>query len=247
MLDAGREAYERADVAQLREAISELDTFRSTAEACRVSEELTDLLDTLEPHSGERYEHEGQTCRTCAKATHDREVFYCGTCSPTLWGRIEKEVGQIIAATARKPYVGRTAFPERRLLQHLVERQRDRLSILHWADSLEEAETFERGIFELVRQGAETDQKEPRMQGKFSRGHHAIYVSWNSGSSSTAREQRSEFLVTTLPGQRNWPVSASTFEAKHLISPLHPYQAKRVLDLFDAREADYLEKRRAER
>ena len=141
--DAGRKAFERRDVVQLREAISELDTFRSTGEARQVSEELSELLDRLEPQSEERCEGEAQICRACGESSHCGGIFYCGTCLPVLLQRIERDVTHITAASAVKPYVGRTAFPERRLLQHLCKKGRDRLSILHWADSLEEAEAFE--------------------------------------------------------------------------------------------------------
>jgi hypothetical protein len=242
--DAGREAYERRDVAELHDAISELDTFRSTGEACEVSEELTELLDSLEPRSGERHEPAAQTCRKCGQSIHGQDIFYCETCSAVLLERIERDATRI-ADAAVALYVGRTAFPERRLLEHLFDSRRDRLSILHWADSLEEAEVFERSIFKLVGNTGKTDQDEPRMRGRFSRGHHAIYISWNSRSAPVGAEQRLEPFVTTLPGQRRWPVPTSTFQVDHLWSPLDTYQAKEVLNRFDDRETRYLERRRA--
>jgi ribosomal protein L37E len=246
LLGAGREAYERRDVPGLRDAIAELVTFRSTAEARQVGLELGELLDALEPRSGERNQHEDQACRRCGMSIHQLDPFYCGTCSPALWKRIEKEATYIAKAAAPNFHVGRTALPARRLLEHLFESQRDTLSILHWADSLEEAEHFEPRIYSIVRRYAKTHQKEPRMGGDFSRSHHAIYVSWNASTPGEG-EQRVGSRVTTLPGQRCWPVPASSFEVYHLRSLLSPEEAERVLIRFKGRENAYLDQRKPQR
>jgi hypothetical protein len=48
-----------------------------------------------------------------------------------------REMDQIVAATASPLYVGRTALPERRLLEQVREGRRH-LTILHWANDISE-------------------------------------------------------------------------------------------------------------
>lgn len=246
ILEAGREAYRHGDVDRLSEAISELETHRSTGKADRVSEELAELLDALEPQSGERCDRDGgETCRDCAASLHYTDRFYCATCSPPIWDRIARNVARI-EKMATDPYVGRTVFPERRILQHLIENGRDRLSVLHWADSLEEAELFEKDIFKLVQNNS--SQAAPRTGGGFSRGHQAIYLSWRlNGGSPQGAPPCDELLIETLPGRRLWPVPASRFQVAHLRSPLQTYQAERALERHEDREQAYLARRKAER
>jgi len=239
----GRGAYERRDTAQLRQVISELETFRSTGEAYRVSEELTQLQRDLDPGSTERSRGEDQDCRNCGTPVHGVDVFYCRTCWPPLWDRIERDLTRIIEVSASTPYVGRTAFPERRLLQHLSESGRERLSIVHWADSLEEAEDFEQRISQRVRPRSDDGGR----SGRFSRGHHAVYLSWRQLRSPSCGQLDANVEVRELPGLRCWPTPAPQFHTVHLISHLDGRRAESILERFADREADFLQWRRAQR
>jgi hypothetical protein len=247
----GCEAYEERNVPRLRAALAELSGFRTTGEARRLLEQFRPLLSELEVGPNVLDEPE-RTCGnvTCSRVTRGWDDFYCQSCSSELWLRIHVDLAAIEHAADEQPgalYLGRTALPERRLLEHLQD-GRDRLSILHWANSLEEAEQFERNAFDLVRNSAKVEQNEPRRNGRFSRGHHAIYASWRLHTHRSADlELAGASVVRTLAGRRCWPAPVPSFRTEHLSSPLNERDAAQVLGRFDAKEADYLDWRRSQR
>src|SRR2546430_12765765 len=79
-----------------------------------------------------------QPCRgtNCGAEARGPKLRYCDACLEALLVdlvSIVKELG----SSASKTYIGRTSFPERRLLEHFIASDRDHLVILHWADSRE--------------------------------------------------------------------------------------------------------------
>jgi hypothetical protein len=198
-------------------------------------------VERLEPGSGRR-RAEGRYCRECSGRFEGTDnCFYCESCEPKLRGRLERDVGEIRGKAAKGVYVGRTAFPERRLLEHLQKDRRERLSILHWAGSLEEAEAFEIKIHDLVKDLSH--QEQPRAGGRFSRCHHAVYLSWSPRSTSSADHLAHQALVTDLLGARQWPAPPSRFEAVHLWCPISPGEADEILLDLDEREREHLDGR----
>lgn len=244
ILDECHKAYRSRDGSVLLAAIAELDRFRSTRDAERVRTELQELLDQLEPGS-ERRRAEVDYCRECSRSFHGERVYYCESCRALLWKRIERDVSEVGGRAAQGVYVGRTAYPERRLLEHLQKDGRDRLSILHWAASLEEAEDFERWILRLVKD--RSDQGDPRAGGRFARCHHAIYLSWTPSSTFPANQLVHHALVTELMGARQWPAPPSRFETVHLWCPVSSDQTDGILDGLAEREREFLDDRRASR
>ena len=232
---AGREAYERRDLGRLREAVSELSLFRSSASAADVLERLKPLLTELESRAdGRRLQgrHHGH------RKTEQRAAFQRGPCSPAVMARIDAELAAI-DDIAHEIYVGRTAFPERRLLRHLDSDGRAWLSILHWTDSLEDAETMEEWVFERVRHSPKIAQQQLRRGGKFSRSFHAIYVSWTPDA-LRKEPDGPQFRVEELPGDRRWPSRGAEFSVEHLHSASSRAQAAAALRRFEEREGRYL-------
>ena len=77
----------------------------------------------------------------------EMEKFFCKTCYRKLSKSLTETLKDICTAAA-EIYVGRTSDPERRLLEHFVESDRDILTILHWAKDWEEADYFEEMLIE---------------------------------------------------------------------------------------------------
>lgn len=225
-------------------AILELDEFRTSREAERVSEELHDLLNQLAPGSSRRRSGTGY-CHECSRQFVQDAGFYCDDCMFKLWARIERDLTELRGWAASGVYVGRSAYPERRLLQHLQKDGRERLSILHWASSLEEAETFETEIHRIVRDIS--DQHQPRTGGRFSRCHHAIYVSWTASYAFPASQLGHHAVSRNLMGARQWPAPPSRFETVHLLCAMSPDEARRSLAALDEREQEYLDDSRGRR
>lgn len=240
LLDAGRQAFRRQDRPALLAAILELDEYRTSREAERAGDELHELLDRLAPGSGPR-RRGAAYCRECSGTIGKAEGYYCEGCGSARWAQIERDVQEIRSRAAHGVYVGRSAYPERRLLQH-VQKRRSWLSILHWAGSLEEAEAYETRIHTLVADISK--QKQPRPGGKFARCHHAVYVSWMTRSSFPAAQLAPHVSVKRLLAARQWPAPPSRFETMHLSCPLTPHDAKGMLAELDAREQRHLDDRR---
>lgn len=57
-----------------------------------------------------------------------------------------------VLGVASKLYLGRTDFPERRLLEHFVSSKRDFLLVLHWTANWAEAKEFEEGLIRAFKQ-----------------------------------------------------------------------------------------------
>jgi len=241
LLEAGRKAYRQQDRPVLLAAIYELDEYRNTREADRVSDELHELLNRLAPASGQRRGGIGY-CQECSRTFEQADGFYCEGCWATRWARIERDAREIRGSAAQGVYVGRSAYPERRLLEHLMKDKRDRLSILHWASSLEEAEAFEIKIHKIVEDIS--DQTQPRAGGRFARCHHAIYISWTARSGFPADQLVHHTLVTELMTARQWPAPPSRFETAHLWCPMTSDDAENILADLAEREQDYLDNSR---
>src|SRR4029077_9190230 len=58
-------------------------------------------------------------------------LYYCGGDFAALLSELTKTI-EIIYASAREVYIGRTHYPEQRLFGHRHERSLDHLAVLHW-------------------------------------------------------------------------------------------------------------------
>lgn len=136
------------------------------------------------------------TCMThdCDSKASD-DFMRCIACS----GRIKKDALAIVQGIRRQAdavYVGRSNYPERRLLEHFTGRSvskklrgaavlRDRLTVLHWTGSWREAAMVEEylirqspaatGLPDLLNSDAES-------WGSFSGPWNCVYVSWAAGA-----------------------------------------------------------------
>lgn len=101
-------------------------------------------------------------------------------------GHWKEVIEHLVAATeyigdgAASLYIGRTNYPERRLLEHVVERGHDRLAVLHWSAHRDEIREVEEALIAYVKRkfpkkGTNMgDQSSGRKSGPW----YAIYISW---------------------------------------------------------------------
>ncbi len=75
-------------------------------------------------------------------------------------------------------YVGRSAYPERRLIEHLRDRDLTHLFPLHWATEKEEAVVVEKELIERVKKKYRKAHFEMSTGGKSVGEWHAVYVAW---------------------------------------------------------------------
>ncbi len=115
-------------------------------------------------------------------------------------------------------YIGRTGFPERRLLEHALA-ERDHLLLLHWAASWPEAEEFETRLIESCSHLNRIENETTESAGRFTSPWNAIYVSF-----------RLKHRVHALPGTqevtrlhwrlRTWPTQTLPCPVVLLRTPL---------------------------
>ena len=106
---------------------------------------------------------------------------YCAAHWSSLTDHLQSLV-HYLGAGAASIYVGRTNYPERRLLQHLAnaDRGHDRLAVLHWAGTPAEAEEIEKFVICVVKKRFklkgmnESDDSDGRWSGPW----NAVYASW---------------------------------------------------------------------
>jgi hypothetical protein len=75
-------------------------------------------------------------------------------------------------------YVGRTSFPERRLLQHYSNADRDHLLVLHWAACWPEVEYFEERLIEAFSYLNRVGNESLTSEGAHSSPWSVLYVSF---------------------------------------------------------------------
>lgn len=165
--------------------------------------------------------------------------FYCADCYHQLWDRIQRDA-HIVDGEAAETYVGRTAFPERRLLEQLHQREFPYLSILHWTNGLQEADHFEEKLIRDLRRGRKLVNADDRADGKYTGHFHAIYVAWlpKRGASPKTRLPIREVDAFDA-GRYAWPSPPPNFETVHLHSSMRSELAKGAVARLVSEQSDY--------
>lgn len=129
--------------------------------------------------------------------------------------RAANKTGREILELSKRAYIGRTNFPERRLLQHMASAGRNKLFSVCWCDSDSEAVTVEESLLAEFGDLLKVENAALDSRGRWGEPPHAVYVSWVwrvgvpqetniSGLSAKLVDEvpllpgRSRFLRTTL-------------------------------------------------
>lgn len=163
------------------------------------------------------------------RARHEDHV-YCDAHWTRLTAKLRGLVHEI-GRDARYVYVGRTAHPERRLLEHYNEWDRDHLSVLHWSCNARETTALEHDLigFVLEQFPMKKDNEEHSSRGKWGGQWNALYVSW-SWRAKSEREIRAR-LVADLGGRSLAPVDGELANPVHLrVAWMRPERAKELVE-----------------
>ena len=117
-----------------------------------------------------------QGCRLPSEDTHG----FCTEHADNIFSQMLWQV-QDVLDIASKVYFGRTAFPERRLLEHCAKSGRDHLLIVHWTANWPEAKEFEEVLIREFKEDAKIKRIENESlesEGKFASPWNAIYISF---------------------------------------------------------------------
>lgn len=83
-----------------------------------------------------------------------------------------------ISKRSRRMYLGRTNAPERRLLQHRVEKGLNKLFSLYWTDTPSEIAYVEKTLLARYGNRNKLENIAEDARGAWGRGPHAVYISW---------------------------------------------------------------------
>jgi len=178
-------------------------------------------------------------CRagSCAAPLRGTAHFYC----PSHWRHLLETLDATICQLyreAREIYVGRSNDPERRLLEHLVEYERDHLAVLHWSSDQAEIEKLETELIELTSRYSKQANLEGASRGSWRGQWNCVYVAWCWKNSSRGlpglrfRKVDGLYHPRLVPDCTRFPK-----EPDFLRATVSPGQAARILEeLQDARE-----------
>jgi hypothetical protein len=187
---------------------------------------------------------------SCKSATCERQIdggFYCPSCDGQLESRSTKAGREIVKAAA-EIYVGRTSYPERRNLEILGgDLELPLLSVLYWANGLENADRADAALLRFLRSVSRkvvNRDDDDGADGPYSGHFHAIYVAWapKHGAALDAFALLKD--SASDPGQRVWPVQFPHFKAIHLMSSLSPEGARALAVELVFRQKEYYAKTR---
>lgn len=121
----------------------------------------------------------------CAQPLKPPTQFYCAPHWKALLDDLQASATRI-AKGAREIYIGRTNDPERRLLEHHTDFERDWMAVLHWSSDQDEIEYIEEALIErtsfLLKQANEVVSATGRWHGHW----NCVYVSWARKASARA-------------------------------------------------------------
>lgn len=141
-------------------------------------------------------------CKVDAEDTHGFCTEHADDIFDSVMGHVE-EVYEIASAI----YFGRTAFPERRLLQHVAAAGRDHLLVVHWAAQWPEIREFEEALIDAIKSQPKfrkLQNASPFSEGSFSSPWNALYISFSLKAG--ASQQPGSRVVDKLHWRhRLWP------------------------------------------
>jgi hypothetical protein len=139
------------------------------------------------------------------------------------WSRTT-DVIENISGRATRLYLGRTWFPERRLLEHRRDKGLNKLFTLFWSDDLDEVARAERSILKKFGELANLENSVADSRGGWRAGSNGVYVAWtwSGGGGNRKVGGMTPVLVNDLPAapgrSRYLQTSLSIADADSLLS-----------------------------
>ena len=179
------------------------------------------------------------SCATPLRAGH----FYC----PPHWDDLLNNLGETIGRInrdARCIYIGRSSDPERRLLQHFVQCDRDHLAVLHWSSDLAEIERLESELIKGASYSRKLENEDAESCGSFWGHWNCVYASWTWKNGAEDLSRTGFRRVDGLYHPRLLP-DCSTFPKRpdYLKAAVSAERAERILDELQETRAEWRERR----
>lgn len=144
--------------------------------------------------------------RGCPAKIEDSHGF-CTKHADEIYDEAVWQVDDVLGV-ASELYLGRTDFPERRLLEHFVSSKRDFLLVLHWTANWAEAKEFEEGLIHAFKQESKylrIKNESLGSEGRYGSPWNAVYISF-ALKNNAPRELPGSLTVEYLHWRnRLWP------------------------------------------
>lgn len=165
------------------------------------------------------------------KASPSGNAFRCDNHAETLLASVAESLAIVLTA-ASAIYLGRSSFPERRLLEHRARKGLDHMVVLHWCASHDEVAWLEEEFIAACRKYARLRNISGESEGRFTSPWNALYVTFTT-KHGHRMDHRSWSKVAELhPSRRLWPDRGVVREPVPLYTPLTPGEAAETLREF---------------
>ncbi len=147
--------------------------------------------------------------------------MYCATHHQDLMQHLSRRIEEV-RKRARVAYLGRSHFPEQRLIEHRAsEKMLTRLTVLHWAADWDEIEYLETWAIKNHPKRRKGLNKSRNSKGGLFGPWNCLYLAWTPKKGEKRRSLRESRLVTRLDWSRRlWPDSTFTMEPVQLATEL---------------------------
>ena len=175
---------------------------------------------------------------------------YCYSCFSKIKQHFTSAMDEIYPE-AKEIYIGRTNYPEKRLLEHFIRSDRNHLSVIHWASSMQEIADIEEYFIKECQSRLKAANKDPLSDGKIYGEYNCLYISWSEKSKSKWDSEQYEIPIIKIDGSwqlddgfRIFPEMPGEFETIHLIAPYSKSTALEARENIDSNRAKFWEKRK---
>jgi hypothetical protein len=108
---------------------------------------------------------------------------FCAECAEKIFKSVTSHIDDVLKV-ASSLYFGRSSHPERRLLEHFLNKDRNHthMLVMHWAANWPEIRYFEESLIDFFTKDAKylrIENDSGRSDGKLSGAWHALYVSFS--------------------------------------------------------------------
>ena len=166
----------------------------------------------------------------CYKVIGPKGWYYCREHESDLDTHLLHVVTPIVKAS-KTFYIGRTSYPERRLLEHLNKYELDQMVILHWAGDWDESDTLEEWLIEEFKRFSRCLNDSDCSHGKHSSPWNCVYIAYTL-KSSDALCQKPNLITDLDTGKRQWPIKGCPMKPVYLKANVGTAEASKILDAY---------------
>jgi hypothetical protein len=166
----------------------------------------------------------------CEKMVGPRGWFYCSDHEDAFNDHVFT-IADPLAKSSSEFYVGRSSYPERRLLEHLVRFELDRMVILHWAADRRECDTLEEWLIRELEHHSKARNESAISYGRHTSPWNCVYIAF---ALKKGKMLPGDFIpVRDLQVKnRQWPIRGFPISPVYLHADVTSSRASSILETY---------------